>query len=225
MKVALVVPGFSADEADWCIPVLVDLVREMGRHAEVHVFALRYPHRRDRYPAFGASIHTFGGAFAARTGRLRLIARAVGAIAAEHRRGPFDVIHGFWLDEPGFTAVAAGRLLGLPRLASLMGGELARLPEIGYGGQLARATRLLVGWTMRGAGYLTAGCSDGLVRLRRRLPPERQKRALRLPNGIDARVFAASGPPVDLAGDFRLLQVASLLPVRTRRPSWRRSRD
>src|SRR5689334_9944450 len=123
MKVGLIVPGFSADAADWCIPVLVDVVCELSRRAEVHVFALRYPHQRGRYRLHGAQVHALGGGTVRGLGRPGLLAAAYASVMAEHRRSPFAVLHGLWADEPGFVAVTAARLLRIPAVVSVMGGE------------------------------------------------------------------------------------------------------
>ena len=56
MKVGLIVPGFSADAEDWCIPVLRHLVQRLSRNDEVEVVALRYPYRAARYALFGARV-------------------------------------------------------------------------------------------------------------------------------------------------------------------------
>ena len=136
MRIGLITPGFSASETDWCIPALLALVRELARHDEVEVFTLRYPHRRESYHVYGAAVHAFGGGLAAGVSRLALLGNAMASIVRRHRRRPFDVLHGLWADEPGFLAVAGGRLLGVPSVVSLMGGELVGLRDIGYGGQL-----------------------------------------------------------------------------------------
>src|SRR2546422_820628 len=60
MRVALIVPGFSADEEDWCIPALLNFVRALAQRVELEVFALRYPHRRGQYRIGNASVHSFG---------------------------------------------------------------------------------------------------------------------------------------------------------------------
>src|SRR6516164_10577049 len=101
MKVGLIVPGFSADAGDWCIPVLVDVVRALSNRAEVHVFALRYPHRHDRYRLHGAQVHALGGGVVRGPRRAGLLAAACASVIAEHRRSPFDALHGLWADEPG----------------------------------------------------------------------------------------------------------------------------
>jgi glycosyltransferase involved in cell wall biosynthesis len=215
MRLGLVVPGFSADQTDWCIPAVRDLVRELSGRHDVHVFALRYPHRVSRYQVDGATVQSFGGALARRGARLRLLARALAAIMAEHRRQPFDVLHGLWSDEPGLLAVAAGARLGVPPLVSLMGGELVGLDDIGYGGQLGLANRTMTRQSIRRAARVTAG-SSYLQGLAGSQPGG--DRILRIPLGVDVRRFhphAGDDAVIPLlAGHPRLLHVASLVPVK-----------
>ena len=61
MKIGLVVPGFSADAGDWCIPALRNLARQLATTEEVHVLALRYPYRPSGYAVFGAQVRALGG--------------------------------------------------------------------------------------------------------------------------------------------------------------------
>ncbi|MCZ7545184.1 MAG: glycosyltransferase family 4 protein [Anaerolineae bacterium] len=119
MKLGFVLPGFSASEADWCIPVFLNLVRALARDHEVHVFALRYPYERRTYTVYGATVHALGGATARGLRRVPLLVRAVRAVVAEARRRRFDVLHGIWADEPGLVAVAAGRMLRTPAVVTL----------------------------------------------------------------------------------------------------------
>ena len=44
MNIGILIPGFSASESDWCIPVYLNLVRELAKHHHVRVFPIRYPH-------------------------------------------------------------------------------------------------------------------------------------------------------------------------------------
>lgn len=126
MKIGLITPGFSADETDWCIPVLLDLVRELANEHEVTVFALRYPHRIGRYRVYNATVQALGGGSAAGLGRFPILARALAALVREGRRQKFDVLNGFWADEAGALAVAAGRLLHVPSIVTVMGGRAGR---------------------------------------------------------------------------------------------------
>jgi glycosyltransferase involved in cell wall biosynthesis len=207
VKIGLVVPGFSTHEGDWCIPALLDLARGLGRRHQVHVFSLRYPHRRGDYSVYGARVHALGGGAGAGMKRLPLLAGALARVAAEARAGRFDVLHGIWADEPGAVAVAAGRLLGTPAVVSVAGGELVGLADIGYGGQLSRANRLLTRWALRSARRVAVGS-----RLLRQQVAARAGRSPALvPLGVDTARFYPDG---QAKAGTRLVHVASLTPVK-----------
>jgi glycosyltransferase involved in cell wall biosynthesis len=213
MKIGLIVPGFSASEADWCIPVLLNLVRELGRSHEVHIFSLRYPHWRGRYTVHGAQVHASGGGLASGLRRLPLLMQTLAGVVAETRQGSFDVLHGVWADEPGFLAVTAGRLLGIPAIVSVAGGELVGFPDIGYGGQLSRLNRWMTRCALHTAHRVTVGshllgeqaAAHG-ARLRARLAV--------VPLGVDTRLFTSRPEGAMPHGPASLLHVASLAPVK-----------
>jgi glycosyltransferase involved in cell wall biosynthesis len=217
VRIGLITPGFSADESDWCIPALLDLVRELSSRHDVYVLTLRYPHQRRTYQVFGATVHSLGGATAGGLHRLPLLTRGLAAMRQAHRQAPFDVLHGLWADEPGFLAVSAGRLLGVPAVVSLLGGELVALPEIGYGGQLSRSNRWLTGQALRRAQVVTTG-SELLREIA--TPYVSHGRLAVRPLGVDTHLFCPAQPDIvpedvlDLAGQFKLLHVASLVPIK-----------
>jgi glycosyltransferase involved in cell wall biosynthesis len=212
MNIGIVAPGFSASESDWCIPALLSLVRDLAKNHRVRVFALRFPHRRASYPIYGSTVEAFGGAGVRGLARLPLLMRAIAAIRREHRREPFDVLHAFWADEPGFVAVRAARSLGVSSVVTLLGGELVSLPEIGYGGRRSRLNRFLAAKALEGASRVTAG-STYLASLARPLATPSI-----LPIGVDLDRFCpGEASPSLLAGKTRLLHVASLVPVKDQR--------
>jgi glycosyltransferase involved in cell wall biosynthesis len=214
-KIGLIVPGFSASETDWCIPAHLSLVRRLANRVELHLFPLRYPYHRDAYRIYAAAVHPLGGAQTRGLGRALLLRRAVAAVIAEHRYRPFDVLHAIWIDEPGFVVVSAGLLLGVPTVLSLAGGELVRLPDIGYGGQISRLNRALVWMALRRASRVTAG-SSYLCQLARHHAAS--VRPWPIPIGVDTGLFCPESDRGDnslLAGaDINLLHVASLVPVK-----------
>lgn len=211
MRIALITPGFSADEGDWCIPWLLNLARMLAQQHELCIFTLRYPHRRGSYPVFGAEVQAFGGASAGGWRRLPLLLSARAAILSAHRRRPFDIVHGLWADEPGFLAVSAARRLGIPAIVSLLGGELVGFPDLGYGGQLSRANRWLAARALAEADRITAGSTFLRELATAHIAPER---LLLWPLGVDTGLFGPEGEKTALAGSFRLLQVASLTPIK-----------
>ncbi|HYN88316.1 MAG TPA: glycosyltransferase [Ardenticatenaceae bacterium] len=215
MKVGLVVPGFSAGEQDWCIPALLDYVRVLARRVELHVFALRYPYRRDGYRVYEARVQPFGAAQGRGARSARLWAGVLAALRAEHRRSRFDLLHAFWADEPGMLVALASRLLGVPAVVSLAGGELARLPEIGYGGQLRAVERAKTRLALRFAERVTAGSHSLLGLARPHVGAGRAEKLRYTPLGVDLDLFSPPTARVEpRPAPFRLLNVASLVPVK-----------
>ncbi len=210
MRIGLVVPGFSADAGDWCIPALRNLVARLAIGDGVRVFALRYPHKPGRYDLFGARVTALGGGARTGPGSAGLWARAASRIAREHLLAPFDVLHAFWAGETGALTALVGRALRVPVVVSLAGGELAGLAGIGYGGRLAPTERLKTRLALRLAARVTAG-SRFLLRAAR--SHARSGIFALAPFGVDTGMFGAprfagpSGPP-------RLVQAASLVPVK-----------
>lgn len=213
MRVGLLVPGFSAGADDWCIPALRNLVRALARDAELHVFALRYPPYPVRYELFGARVTALGGRDARGLGSAALWRLTTSALLTEHREHPFDVLHAFWAGEPGFVAAVMGRALRIPTVVSLAGGELARLPDIGYGGLLRHAERIKTGLALRLASVVTTGSALGLASARAWFGSRIESRARRIPLGVDDAMFTPARPEPD-GGPLRLLHVASLSPVK-----------
>jgi len=215
VKVAWVVPGFSADESDWCIPALLDLARVLAQRVELHIFTLRYPPGRRTYRVYGATVHSFGGGLAAGWHNLPLWWRAVAAIWAEARRGPFAVLHAFWLHDPGTVATLAGFLTRTPVVLSLGGAEMVGLADIGYGEQLHPRQAALIRFNLRRAAWVTGGSRYVLDLARSHLPPNAAAKLLLAPLGVDTSIFSPRVPlPTAPSTGPRLLHVGSLLPVK-----------
>lgn len=218
MKLAIVIPGFQADERDWCIPAFTNLARELSRYVGVHVFTLRYPGERRRYRIGHVRVHAVGGgAFGERRmvglSLINLWRRAMTDIAAEHRRGPFTAILGIWATESGWLATRIARRLGVPSLVHLAGGETVRIPEIGYGNQGRGLARLLVRSCVRGADLLTVPSSPMRESLLRVAPGVIQKVRF-WPLGVDTQMYSPCDPDGDERADFTFISVASLIPVK-----------
>ena len=213
MRLALVAPGFSRDDRDWCIPALAHLVRALSQRHQVEVFALRYPPSAGTTRAFGADVHALGGSGTRGLRRALLLARARAALLRAAGRRPFDLVHGLWADEPGWLAVSVARPLALPAVVSLLGGDLVNLPDIRYGALRSRVNRWLVRRATAGATVVTVGS-----RFMERLASQHTRaRLLRLvPLGVDTELFRPDAPsPTGLLdGSPRLLSVGSLTPVK-----------
>lgn len=208
MRVALIVPGFSKHATDWAIPALQNLAVELAQTVSVAVFSLRYP-RAGRYQ-FGPITHYAGGGGAhAGWHSLLIWQHTLRTIIAEHRRRPFDVLHAFWADEPGFTAALAGKLVRRPVIVTVAGGELVYLPAIGYGTQESPYRRWIIRAAMAGADLISAGSRYQLELVRQHHVAEAKLRLA--PLGVDCRRFQPASTTIHSPV---VVQAASLVPVK-----------
>ena len=220
MRIGLVVPGFSADPGDWCIPALRHLARCLASRDDLRIIAIRYPYRAARYVIDGAETIALGGAVRHGAATFDVWRSALGTLRSEHRRRPFDVLHAFWATESGLLATLAGRLLHVPTLVSLAGGELVALRDIHYGDQRIAWERLKVAASLRLASGVSAGSRQLAAMAERRVPkrhPDTRACVGLAPLGVDLELFnPASNPHSDLWGleSPRLVHVGGLTPVK-----------
>jgi glycosyltransferase involved in cell wall biosynthesis len=217
LNVAVVVPGFSANESDWCIPALLEYVRCMSQLASVHVFTLRWPEWSGHYSVFGARVHALGGRAHLGLGAAALWLKAVREIQIEHRKRAFDIVHAFWADEPGWVAVLAGRILKIPVVVSLAGGELSGLKDIGYGLQLLPGRKAFVRWCLDSANVITAGSQYMLSLAEKTQGPGVRTKLRWAPLGVDVSRFRLSPQPALGSNTPRVLNVGSLTLVKNQR--------
>jgi glycosyltransferase involved in cell wall biosynthesis len=203
MKVALVVPG-GVDRSGEVrvIPALLALTARLAADHEVHVFATHQEAEPGSWRLCGATVHNAGAR--------RRSWRGIADIVTEHRKGPFDIVHAFWAGLPGALAVGAGRLLRVPSIVHVAGGELVSLDDIGYGGARKWHTRTLVRTVLRMATVVTCASAPMLE-----LVADAGVMARRLPLGVDLRRWPPR-PPARRRPDepARLVHVASLNHVK-----------
>jgi glycosyltransferase involved in cell wall biosynthesis len=210
MRIAFVVPGFSAHPADWAIPALQHLAQALAAEHDLHVFSQRYP-AAGTYRFDNLTHYAMGGGQRFGLASAKIWWQTSRAILAQHRRTPFDLIHAFWADEAGFSAAIAGLKVGRPVIVSLGGGELIRLASIPYGAQRFLARRLTTGFALRRATRVTAGSAYQLELGRNHGVPA-AKLAL-APLGVDTDHFCPPPLPASIEPPT-LIQVASLVPVK-----------
>lgn len=211
MKIAFIVPGFSADEHDWCIPAHTDIVRALAHSHTVHVFAMRYPHRVDMYKIGNATVHSFNGVGSRGEGSARLWLTVAHAVAREHRQERFDVVHSIFGSEAGSVAVLAGKWLRVPSVAWLVNGELVGLAQIGYGADLLPRQRWMNRLILKYAAQVLCGCDNLTHAARTR---NSQARVETLPLAVNTRRFHVAPGPERVSNSPRFINVGSLLPVK-----------
>lgn len=117
------------------VPALMGLVESLaGHHDVVAIAANTGP--MDASPSLPYRLRALHGKAS--------FLSTVAAIVREHAGKRIDLLHGFWGHAGGRCAVAASRLLRIPAIVSLQGGETAAVNDIGYGTLLsARQTARL----------------------------------------------------------------------------------
>ena len=101
-------------------------------------------------------------------------------VVARHRDQSLDLIHAFYITQPAFVAVTAGRYLGLPSVISARGNDLDRTAF-----DPAKFSQIL--WALQHADAVTVVSSD-LMRKVNVFAPGRE--AYLIPNGVDTSLFA-----------------------------------
>ena len=210
IHLGLILPSYS-DGSTMQIPSISLLAHGLAQRARVTVIPLRNPPSGSEKSLGNVHIVDRGGANL----RFRtLLQRTVREISNIHRSSPFDLLHAYWLYEPGFVAAIAGRLVNIPVVASIGGAELAALPEISYGGYRTRRGRFLNRSAIEAASTVTGG-SEYVLDLARQSSP-RVRAKLRLAP-LPVRVVPGSGAgqnPYSVPEAVHLLQVGAFLPVK-----------
>ena len=203
MRIALVVPG-GVDRSGEIrvIPALLALIGRLAEGHDVHVFALHQESEPAEWILAGARVHNIG------TRHTRW--RAVRAIGRMHDIAPFALVHAIWSGSCGLIAVIAARLLHIPSVIHVAGGELAALPDIGFGGGITLRGRLRERLVLGAASAVTAASAPVIGAL-----AGLGVCARRLPLGVDIRGWARREPVMRRTDrPARLIHVASLNRVK-----------
>jgi glycosyltransferase involved in cell wall biosynthesis len=203
MRVALVVPGGVDASGEFrVIPALLALIARLARAHDVQVIALAQEPKPREWQLAGATVHNIGV--------LHTRTRAVRTILALHRAARFDLLQSIWSGSCGLVAVGAARLLRLPSLVHVAGGELVALREIGYGGMLTWRGRLRERLTLRAASAVSAASTPAVQAIE-----ALGVTAQRVPLGVDLKVWLPREPRRrDPRAAARLIHVASLNRVK-----------
>jgi glycosyltransferase involved in cell wall biosynthesis len=211
MRIALVTPGFSASDEDWCIPALQDLACQLGERHPIHVFSTTYPHRVDNYRVKGIPVSSFGDGRPGRLALMRRMRKTAAAIEAANRIEPFDVLHGFWTNHGAIVTAWVAWRLSIPNIVTAMAGELTYEPAIGYGGRNRPIAGRLARFGAVQADELTVLSGFHAGRLKLELPALKPRI---VPFGIDTTRFSSGGPVRSLDGQIAVLSVGSLVPAK-----------
>jgi glycosyltransferase involved in cell wall biosynthesis len=203
MRIALLVPGgVDRGGEQRVIPALLWLIERLAARHDVQVIALRQEDQPGEWPLAGARIHNIG--------RTRTHLRALRTLTRLHRAAPFDLVQAFWAGSTGALAVLAGKAWRIPSAIHVAGGELAALPDIGYGGALTGWGRWRGKLMLRHASAVSAASEPMIESL-----AQFGIAATRIALGVDLRRWPPRVPAVRApAAPARLLHVAGINRVK-----------
>jgi glycosyltransferase involved in cell wall biosynthesis len=134
------------------------------------------------------------------------------AASLDHRRAPFDLVHGIWAIPSGALAVVFGKRRRIPSVAGLHGAETASLPAIGYGNMRREPYRSLTRWTCNHAGsviVLSAHQRDALL-----TGGIHRDDIVIIPPGAEPGFLVGHPRPLPSSGALHILHVANLTGVK-----------
>jgi glycosyltransferase involved in cell wall biosynthesis len=205
LHLAILVPGGIG--IDHHVPVLLDLLTRLSRSCDLRIYSFS---DLDPHPALQGPACTVIRPPASCAAVLMKAAWFLHRIRKDHGLRPFDAVHGFWILLQGVVAVAAGRMLGIPSLVTLPGGDIADLPDIAYGSLSRPRNRPVVAWTLRHASHtvLLTRYQQDLMEAQA-LPLERISI---IPYGVDLERFPFG--PTPFAPPFQFLFIGNLNRVK-----------
>ena len=203
MRIGLVVPGGVDPSAEYrVIPALLALIRGLARAHDVRVFALHQQAQPAQWELLGVPVWNIGTRHTRR--------RALRTICAQQRLRPFDLLHAIWSGTPGLVAVTAARLLRVPSVVHVAGGELVAMPDITYGGRLSWRGRLREAIVLKAATAVSAASGPMIAAL-----AALGIAARRVPLGVDLECWPPRAPVRrSVRQPGQLIHVASLNPVK-----------
>jgi glycosyltransferase involved in cell wall biosynthesis len=132
-------------------PALLNFVSRLTAFYDVTVYSI-LPANADFVPrgfVFRSVHHSIGSS------RIRSILLCF-LFIFDHFRRRYSLVHAFWAYPAGLLSVIISKLVRIPCMVTIQGGEGARIPSIAYGNMINPVVRKLTLWTCRHATCLTS---------------------------------------------------------------------
>ncbi len=192
------------------IPDLGHLVSRLSRWFDITVFTGSHGETsRDEFLCGNARVIPVEAS--SRASFPHLFLSVWSAFRKEHRKTPFQLLHGLWAYPGGSTAALLSSLYRIPLVVSIRGGEAASVPEISYGLLLNPLLRRVTLATCRYADVLAVLTRFQLTKLAE--AGLRRENAHVIPAGVTADWITGLKPKTPGA-PYRILHVANLTEVK-----------
>jgi glycosyltransferase involved in cell wall biosynthesis len=210
-RIALLLPGGLAPiDREVHTPSLYNLISGLSENFEIIAYSLVALGTDERPTMCGKALVKFIGAEHQASMFTKTLA-FLQAFARDHKKDPFDIVHGMLGLPSEIAAILAGKYYRIRTIVSFLGGECASLPEIGYGNMRSFPLRVLTRWVANQADVLilltqfqyTALIRYGIVR----------KNVHIIPFGANLASFRFTDRE-DFKPPIRFVHVAGLTPVK-----------
>ena len=150
-RIAILVPGGIGKDDN--IPSLLDLICRIAETYDVSIYSFS---RLTLHPSLDSD-HCSVSFSPAVLGRNKLLKALyfLWRIRRDHAQKEISAVHGFWVISQGIVAVLAGKLIRVPSVISLLGGDAVYLPAIRYGGMRNVFNRKVIQWCVGHADRVT----------------------------------------------------------------------
>ena len=186
-------------------PPLVNFVEKVSENHSITVYSI-LPANDEFIPA-GYTFRTITRKVTARKLRTVLIFLL---FLWDHIRKPFDLVHAFWVYPAGTLAVVLGKIVGIPSIVTVQGGEAAAVKAIGYGNMLKPWLKKVTLWTCENATCLNS-ISNFLINELRSHGMKRKDVSV-IPFGAEGSLFTRSIKQREAI--FKIIHVSNLTEVK-----------
>jgi glycosyltransferase involved in cell wall biosynthesis len=180
--IAVIVPGGIGIDDN--IPVLLELLCRLARSFDVTIYSFS---EMDPHPSLASNFCTVHCAPRKLNYFFLKALYHIWKIRHDHAIKHFSIIHGFWIMLQGIVAVVSGKLLNVPSIVTLPGGDITYIPTIKYGSLSNPIKRSLASWCINQASRIVT-----LTRFQQTLISENgisSKHISVIPFGIDVSKF------------------------------------
>ena len=144
--IAILVPGGIGKDDN--IPVLLELLRRLSTLFDITIYSFS---DREPHPSLAPDLcRVIRAPGIIKLNFLKTV-YFIRRISKDHSNKQFALIHGFWIMPQGIAAVLAGKLLKIPALVTLPGGDITYLSAIHYGSLANPIKRKLTAWCIERA--------------------------------------------------------------------------
>jgi len=137
-RIAIIVPGgIGNGKFLQGVPSMINLIERLSNDFEITVYSLIKTETREVSKNFELKSIPAN----TKTSSLIKVLLLLPWFLRDHLTNKYILVHAFWALPAGFLAVKLSKMLKIPCIVTLQGGETANLPEINYGNALNEKSR------------------------------------------------------------------------------------